>query len=365
MNLKTLSAFIGALIILAILFAGSIYLKNHSEPIKSIVENSQNKPGITVVDNKEFGYRFEIDDKFFQIHDQSYKVSRDGYYVSYYLKTTDPEWTKDGNNFAEVLTIGAVSNKEVESKKAVCAKNDIELQDSPFDCLAFDQPLGHNKYFTFVKIPHVEQYPKDFDEVKLYEAITESLKNIKTYEPSSEPTNLHYDDYLAGFSFDYPANLDRALYNLEKYVDMGASLEINKDLYVFANKKLYNIIPVKYCGLSSKCQPVTLNFSINVGGITLTKDQLLNSDVGKSLTTQKIGSKNVYVYEMGAEGEGMNFYFLEGPQNKLYGIAWKYINEQVVTKYKTAPGFIAFNGQKTIVENIIKSFKFNEPINKN
>ncbi len=365
MNLKTLSAFIGALVILGILFAGSVYLKNHRQPITSIIENSQNKPGITVVDNKEFGYRFEIDNKFFQINNQSYKANRDGYYVSYYLKTIDPEWTKDGNNYAEVLTIGAVATKEVESKKEICAKNDVNMQDSPFDCLAFDQPLGHNKYFTFVKIPHIEQYPKDFEEIQLYEAIIESLKNIKIYDPSKEPSNLHYDDYLTGFSFDYPAYLDRALFNLEKYVDMGASVEIDKNLYVFATKKIYNIIPVKYCALSGKCQPNTLNFSINIGDIDLTKGQLLNSDVGKSLTTEKIGSKTVYVYKIGAEGEGINFYFIEGPQNKMYGIAWKYINEQIISKYKTAPGFKSYQDQKTITENIIRSFKFNEPINHN
>jgi hypothetical protein len=367
MSTKKILTFIGVLLILLVLFAGSVYLKNRHTSTRPTQENNTSQNGVYTVDNEELGYKFEISDKYFGVNNKTYQEIRNGYLTSYYLKTTDPEWTKDGKNYAEVLTIGAVTKREANLKKPVCAKNNIKLLDTPFDCLIFDQPLGSNKYLYFVVYPHTEEYPKDLSEIKISEAIDEALKNIQIYDPVSEPLTLKYNSYEYGFEFSYPSYIDRAFWDPAKNEELGAQIELPREIdnnqTNISEKVLLHTLPIQYCALSGECRPTTLNFAINVGYTGKTLKQLRESDGGKSLTQKTIGDKLTYVYEIGAEGEGIIYYFTEGPNNKMYVVALRYLNEQIVTKYKTASGFTSFEEQKTTAENIIKNLNFQTPLN--
>lgn len=368
MNLKNVLSIIGAIIILLVLFVGASYLQSRDPSRNNVAAPGNNEQGDFVIKNDEFGYSFEMSEVHFGANDHAYKEIRNGYNTTYYLKLSDQEAQVNDQQYTDVLTIGAVTMREYNQNKAMCAKNNTILQQTPFDCMVYDQPLGHNKYLYFFEYPQIVQYPQEFEDVKLGDAIAASLKNIKIFDPAVEPLSLQFDSQQLGYSFNYPSYTDRTFWDPDNNRELGAEIKLPKEFDSeesnIGEKVIMHTLPIQYCALSGKCNPTTLNFAINVGYSGRTFKQLRTSSIWEGMQHKTIGEYNVYIYEIGAEGEGIIYYFADGPDNKIYVVALKYINEQVMPKYKTASGFTSFEEQKATAENIIKILDFQDPMNK-
>jgi hypothetical protein len=117
-------------------------------------------------------------------------------------------------------------------------------------------------------------------------------------------------------------------------------------------------LTIEHCQLSGKCEPVTQNMSWGAIKLQDSFSTLLSSDIKDQLTSQPFGTNTVYVLEQGVEGEGMFYYFIKTPDNKILMLYRTYINEQVVGNYKNAKGFIPYSQQSQIMSDILKSIKF-------
>ncbi len=350
-----------ALIVLIALLIGSLYLRSwNNQANYQQTTNTDGEHGIYIIDHPEFGFKFEISDEFFS----GYQDFQTGYAFSYYLPTTDPEW---GQGFAKMLTVAAIPKGEADLKKAACDNDLYEQLDTPFDCLVFSHSLGENQFYYFVQLPQIEAGPADLEAKGTEQAIADALANMEIYDITQPAQELSFQSMDSGAEFDYPYFIDRALYDRADLESIGAQInlpaELDGELSYFAEKELFKLLPIEYCALSGECRPTTTNFAINLGPSGKTLMELKNSDLGSSLVQRRIGDHSVYTYEVGAEGEGIIYYFVLGPNDQMYAVALKYLNEQVVTKYSNEQSFTPFSQQKTITENIIKSLVFQVPIN--
>jgi hypothetical protein len=360
-NLKSVLIGAGIIAVLAIIAMIALAFQNKN------TAPAEDSRGFYIIEHPEIGFRFKASDEFF-VGFQEYQT---GYTFSYDLPTKDPEWNKF-SKYANVLNIVAVPRAEAEAKRNICEQNLTNQMDSPFDCLIFDNPIGQNKYFYFTTIPLIEAGPEDLQARGVYEEIADMVQNIEFFDPPQAPTHLKFKSAETGIELKYPANLDRALFDRAKFEELGASItlprELNSgDLFHFAEKELFRIIPVQYCSLSGECRNSTTNFVINFGptgyGDTkFTLQDFYKSEIGSSLNKRLIGNHTVYIYEIGAEGEGIIYYFVLAPKDNIYVVALKYINEQVMLNYKNAKGFVPFADQMRTAEDIIKSLTFQIPL---
>ncbi len=358
--------FVLVLAVLVAAFFGSVYLANKAKEKQDLMGEGSRQYGFYTIDNKDFGYKFDISDKYFA----RYQEEQHGYATSYYLPTNDPEW---GQKFAKVLTIVAIPHAEVKEKEAVCKNNFDAAQETPYDCIAFDTVIGKNKFFTLATLPLIEAGPTDLNARGVEEAIQEALKQAKFYDPTTSPQNLVHQDLMVGYELTYPAILDQVFVDREDVVKLNGNIQLPRQMgddfsYNFADKELFSVLPVEYCGLSGKCVNQTLNLSINYGQTGATLSDLQKSELWKSLKKKPVsanepGANVVYSYEEGAEGEGIIYNFIITPDKEVFAVALRYLDEQVNTKYKTTPGFISFAKQKEIFENIVKSVNFHTSIN--
>jgi hypothetical protein len=89
----------------------------------------------------------------------------------------------------------------------------------------------------------------------------------------------------------------------------------------------------------------------------------LSSQLGKSLTKLQVNGTNVYSYNMGAEGEGIEYHFVVSANpDQIIVFIHKYIDETVVHNYASVKDFTKFTDQKRIVNDMIKSLVFQQPI---
>lgn len=362
-NIKK-SLTVGAIFaILLIAFFVTTVMKN-----KVIEKNANNKDrlhGSYLIQNENLGFKFNISDEFFS----GYQEEQQGYITNYYLPTKDSEW---GQKYAKVLTIAAVPKTEAKQKEQICKDGSTAVAETPFDCIAFDNPIGENKYFIFATIPLIEAGPTDLQEKGVYDGIDEALKQATFSDPESMPKNLVYQNLTAGYELNYPSNLDRVFFdraNLEKLnAEITLPTQLGAESNHFADKEIFITLPVQYCALSGKCSPTTTNFAINFGPTGMTLKELQQSGLAKSLIKKNLGSEEygtdkIYTYEEGAEGEGVIYNFLVSGDNKVYSVALKYLDEQVIPKYKTTKGFTSFTQQKAIFEDIVKNVRFQTPLN--
>lgn len=365
-HFKVALTFALVLVVLILAFFGSVYLANKAKQKQALMQDDSRQYGSYLVENKDFGYKFDISDKYFA----GYQEEQQGYTTSYYIPTKDPEW---GQKYAKVLTIVAIPQAEVKEKEAVCKESSTVDQETPFDCIAFDSVIGKNKYYTFATLPLIEAGPTDLTAIGVDEGVEKALKKAQFYDPSSAPQNLKHEDLFVGYELTYTASLGQVFVDRADVEEFKGNIMLPRQMgedfsYNFADRELFLLLPVEYCGLSGQCINQTLNFSINFGQTGATLSDLQKSELWKSLRKKPVaGNKSeanvVYSYEEGAEGEGIIYNFIITPNNEVFAVALKYLDEQVNTKYKTTPGFISFTKQKEIFENIVKSVSFQTSIN--
>lgn len=185
-------------------------------------------------------------------------------------------------------------------------------------------------------------------------------QNTDEPQPVSEGSTKSYTDPINAFAFTYSADLDQYDPNkLSSVPDFMPSSLANSSFYT--NKVLAKILPVQYCGLSGQCQSTTTNFIINVEGGQLSEQDLISSEIGPSLIKTQINGHTVYKYEIGAEGEGIIYYYVLSDDGRAVIFELKYLNEQVSAKYKTVDGFVPYADQIKTTEQIIQTLKFNSP----
>jgi hypothetical protein len=123
-------------------------------------------------------------------------------------------------------------------------------------------------------------------------------------------------------------------------------------------------INAEYCNLAGNCKPTTTDLEISaivvdVPLASLKKAKLGDLDPTEDLVTNTEipATYEVTFVEMGAEGEGINYYFISLNDKQTLVISKKYLNENILTSYQNNPDFIPFFEQGRIVINIIESLK--------
>lgn len=123
-------------------------------------------------------------------------------------------------------------------------------------------------------------------------------------------------------------------------------------------------INAEYCNLAGNCKPTTTDLEISaivvdVPLASLKKAKLGDLDPTEDLVTNTEipATYEVTFVEIGAEGEGINYYFISLNDKQTLVISKKYLNENILTSYQNNPDFIPFFEQGRIVINIIESLK--------
>lgn len=177
-------------------------------------------------------------------------------------------------------------------------------------------------------------------------------QNVPT-EPSNGNVALNtYTNTANGFSLQYPNTLKSG------WEDFFYSP--NRNTQIKTEASFIHEINTEYCGLSGACRPTTQDFGFDIGIMQLslpqTKAQLIQ--YGSDPQTETLGSNQVISVSQGAEGEGINYYFVALANNETLVFYQPYIDESVVQKYKTVKDFIPFLQQKAMMRTILSSLTF-------
>jgi len=123
---------------------------------------------------------------------------------------------------------------------------------------------------------------------------------------------------------------------------------------------LGHVIGVKHCGLSGSCAPSTTDLSISFFVQNRNFNDIFSElkKVYGDMSVITIDGHQGVTFEQGAEGEGMVYIVLPVNDSKTLFIGRSYINEAVVSSYRTARGFIKFADQKAIFDQILSTFNF-------
>ena len=123
-------------------------------------------------------------------------------------------------------------------------------------------------------------------------------------------------------------------------------------------------INAEYCNLAGNCKSTTTDLEISaivvdVSLASLKKAKLGDLDPTEDLVTNTEipATYEVTFVEIGAEGEGINYYSISLNDKQTLVISKKYLNENILTSYQNNPDFIPFFEQGRIVINIIESLK--------
>ncbi len=357
-NIKKVLSLLAILVILIALYFVSLKLRDQSRTNLQRNNSGQSDlQGTYQIENKELGYKFELTDKFFS----RYQEERHGLTTYYKVPTKDIKWNADGTIYADVFAITAIPKPEVEKFGKICDGRSKELS----RCELLNNNDGKNNFYYFVVTP-TQDPPSDFIESGIVDEGLKFAKAMQTFDITGTPTNFVYENLAKGYSFTYPSYLSNE--NNDAVNSIGLPFVINKNFYPEPGLSL--TLPIKYCALSGKCQPSTVNLAIALGQIDLTEAQLLKTPISQSLIKSLVGGQTVYRYEEGAEGEGIIYNFVLNESNgpkvspKIFVVALRYIDETVNRAYADQTTFIPFGKQKQIVSNIIKSLEFQTPINK-
>lgn len=343
-NLKTQFS-IGTLIALLAII-GLIYWVANREPASQGTEITYG--GHYTITNDQFGYKFDMPDKYFV----GYQEHRQGYATQYLIPTEGIS-----GKYTPVFSILATPKEMAQKFKQLCAQ---DRQTAPVQCTDFDQSDGQNNqyYFNIIGSQDSELLNgSEADLQKLEEIHTTVKKGISYFDVMAVPETLTFSVLNTdGYEYSYPAELDRTF---EENQVISLPVTFGVPDWTSVAPGIVKIIPVRYCGPSGQCQNSTTNFSINVGLIDFSEQQLLSSQIGPDLIKSRTGGSTIYTFNQGAEGEGINYNFVILPiENKILVVAHKYIDETVVTNYANERTFTSYDKQKNIVSNIIESLNY-------
>jgi hypothetical protein len=164
-----------------------------------------------------------------------------------------------------------------------------------------------------------------------------------------------YEDIGGGFSFRYPKEIETGRAIAQEVVPPQYEALVPGIL-------IFHEIPVQYCSLKGDCFPKTRDFSLGV--FTVPRPYAaISSEVKKTIGGDEtiLNGRPMYFAQIGAEGEGVFYYFLPISQTSTVLLTHRYMDEQVMPTYKTAPGFISFSRQKDIMHSILNTVVFPRP----
>lgn len=161
-----------------------------------------------------------------------------------------------------------------------------------------------------------------------------------------------YNDVAGGFSFRYPKEIESGRQISQEVVPPQYEAKV-------PGISIYHEIPVEYCSLKGDCFPTTTDFALGIYTVprpydSITKD--VRGAIGGDETI--VNGRPMFFAQIGAEGEGMFYYFLPLDQSSTILLTHRYKDEQILIKYKQAKEFIPFVKQKDIVQSILASLTF-------
>lgn len=166
---------------------------------------------------------------------------------------------------------------------------------------------------------------------------------------SESPKADFYTSFKYGFTFNFE--------NLKQFENISYKLSVPNGtarLNLDAVTAYEHKIPVEYCSLKGDCIPTTTDMIFGAAVIESNIDDYAKRNPQLEPATNLTYS---YSYSEGAEGEGMNYYFIALNPKRTAVIFHKYIDETVNTKYKAETEFIPYTTQKQKIENLLKTFK--------
>jgi hypothetical protein len=355
---KLLGGLVAFVVLVGLFFASTVLRDRYADQGPTHAPTVED--GYYTIKNSDLGYQFEMPERLFR----GYQEERQGYRTVYHLPTTNPILNRDGVFYDATIEVLAIPKANNDKFKAMCASGQ-EL--SPRMCQDFSG-LEHSNnlyYFEILGIQSSEllsstdplQVEKD---AKKYEELLAAVESKFQTSSVQKPQTLLYQDLQANYQYEYPTDLSN---------DFGESLglplpySLNSEAILAASPGIIKTLPIRYCGLSGECKPTTTNMSVAVGLINTPEEILRQSQIGPSLEKTTVGQMTVYSYSEGAEGEGINYYFVIDQKTKrVVVVAQRYLDENILFTYKNAKGFIPLEVQNQITSNIIKSITFLEPL---
>lgn len=133
-----------------------------------------------------------------------------------------------------------------------------------------------------------------------------------------------------------------------------------------AGTLISHTIPVQHCGLSGlpeHCTPTTQDIGIGVYTLNSKSGTILSAlknTFGDEVKTFLDGGRQGFSVETGVEGEGIVYYFVPLDSGTLV-LTRSYLNEQILGGYKDKEGFINFENQKKLFDQVVSTLTFFEP----
>lgn len=179
--------------------------------------------------------------------------------------------------------------------------------------------------------------------------------------PDQEPRLKTFVDPQGLYSFKYPSDIltlkteDKNLpfYNTEPKEPTSV---------------LSHTINAEYCNLAGDCKPTTTDMEISFNVLDINIDKLKETKLADlSVTEDTITNSAIPVsyqvtyVEIGAEGEGINYYFISLNDKQTLGISHRYLNENILIGYQKNPDFIPFFEQGHILISVVESLQLLNP----
>ncbi|MDQ3018918.1 MAG: hypothetical protein M3Q64_03545, partial [bacterium] len=181
--------------------------------------------------------------------------------------------------------------------------------------------------------------------------VNTNIGNTNSSNNAAPPTNTsttdpegHYTNKVNGYSFDYPKAL---------FVEYQTTTTLPHDNSKVSVDALKHELPMQYCAPSGQCRPTTINMSVGSTMINGPIEAIQKTDIGSQMIKKQLGDLTVYELEMGAEGEGIVYYYIPMPSNKILVIFRTFIDESTLISYKGANDFIPLAEQKRIFDQIV------------
>ncbi len=174
--------------------------------------------------------------------------------------------------------------------------------------------------------------------------------NASKVDPITKGTaRTTYMNKQYGFSLEYPEFFMAGVEDFT-YLPYG-----NGQVKTEAN--FYHEISKPHCDLrGEECEPTTRDLDIGVSVVPESLQSIQNKTY-EPLTETNYGAVKTYSLRQGVEGEGIFYAFIPLTTKSTLMIYSSYIDESVVSGYANAPGFITYNEQVKIIEEVYKSIK--------
>jgi hypothetical protein len=176
-----------------------------------------------------------------------------------------------------------------------------------------------------------------------------------TEEPQAEEPKLaSYTDTTNNFTVQYPADFVQSKKEVfAPYSNSQTSI---------TSENFAHSIPVKYCSPKGDCIPNTTDISMAFSVVNSSLATINQSKIKSELKDFSAGENSFRSFSQGVEGEGIYYYFIGLPNKKTLMISRTYIDEKILTSYKTAKDFISKTDQDKLALQILSSLSFDSPV---